>query len=71
MKRRATCATLALAVLASAALGAEPDFGALDVHRYDPPKIAPAFRLPDLGGKTVGLEDVRGKVALLYFWATW
>ncbi|HXG96276.1 MAG TPA: redoxin domain-containing protein [Gemmatimonadales bacterium] len=33
--------------------------------------FAPAFTLPDLGGKPVRLEDYRGKVALVNFWASW
>ena len=33
---------------------------------------APAsFTLPTLGGQRVSLEAQRGKVVLLYFWATW
>jgi len=33
--------------------------------------FAPAFALPDLGGKPVRLEDYRGKVTLVNFWASW
>jgi thiol-disulfide isomerase/thioredoxin len=32
---------------------------------------APSFTLPDLGGRRVSLEQYRGKVVLLDFWATW
>ena len=34
-------------------------------------KIAPDFALPDLGGKTVTLSALRGKVVFLNLWATW
>ncbi len=33
--------------------------------------IAPPFALQTLDGKNLKLEDYRGKVVLLYFWATW
>jgi peroxiredoxin len=34
-------------------------------------KAAPAFALQDSSGKTATLENYRGKVVLLDFWATW
>ncbi|MBI4011778.1 MAG: redoxin domain-containing protein [Candidatus Rokubacteria bacterium] len=65
-------AVVLVAVLAAApAVTAAPDFAALQVQPYDPPKPAPAFALPDLDGKTVRLADQQGKVVLLFFWATW
>jgi cytochrome oxidase Cu insertion factor (SCO1/SenC/PrrC family) len=59
---------LALMPLAAAAA---PDFAALDIQRYQPPKPAPEFALPDLNGRQVRLADLRGKVVLLFYWATW
>ena len=32
---------------------------------------APALKLPDLQGGTVDLADLRGRVVLINFWATW
>ncbi|RPH74338.1 MAG: hypothetical protein EHM88_22955 [Candidatus Rokuibacteriota bacterium] len=43
----------------------------MDIQRYDPPKPAPEFSLPDLDGRPVKLSDFRGKVVLLFYWATW
>ena len=34
-------------------------------------KPAPSFTLQDSAGKTVSLENFRGRVVLLDFWATW
>jgi thiol-disulfide isomerase/thioredoxin len=33
--------------------------------------FGPAFALPDLTGKPVSLQDYRGKVTLVNFWASW
>jgi len=43
----------------------------MGVVPYEPPKPAPALTLPDLQGKTVRLTDLKGKVVLAFFWATW
>ena len=32
---------------------------------------APPFTLEDVTGRSVKLEDFRGKIVLLNFWATW
>ena len=61
---------VAATVVATSALAA-PDFGSMQVVPYDPPKPAPAFSLPDLDGKERHLSDLRGKVVMLFFWATW
>jgi len=34
-------------------------------------RAAPGFKLPDLFGKEVSLDQFRGKIVLLDFWATW
>jgi cytochrome oxidase Cu insertion factor (SCO1/SenC/PrrC family) len=60
----------ALLAVAVAAAGA-PDFAGMQVQRFDPPKPAPAFELPDLAGRPQRLADLRGKVVMLFFWATW
>lgn len=34
-------------------------------------RTAPQFTLQDLAGREVSLEDYRGKIVILDFWATW
>lgn len=58
-----------IALLVGAALVSVGVWVALRAPRG--PVLAPAFVLPDLTGKVVRLDDLRGKVVLLNVWATW
>jgi cytochrome oxidase Cu insertion factor (SCO1/SenC/PrrC family) len=72
--RRLAPALLGAAVLltvARAAPAAGPDLAALGLQAYESPRPAPAFSLPDVVGRTWNLAQLRGKVVLLFFWATW
>ncbi|MDH5526569.1 MAG: TlpA family protein disulfide reductase [Nitrospirota bacterium] len=46
-------------------------FTRAQILRVDTDRAAPSFELPDLQGTTVTLEDYRGKLVVLNFWATW
>ena len=50
---------------------APPAWEKMGVQAYESPRPAPAFALPALDGRTVKLEDQKGKALLLFFWATW
>jgi cytochrome oxidase Cu insertion factor (SCO1/SenC/PrrC family) len=67
--RRLTVVRLGAALLTVGGATAAPDYASRQVQPYQPPK--PAFAVPALDGGTVRLEDFRGKVILLFFWATW
>ena len=72
MIRWSPVVVLALTLLIVGGAGAAgPDFASLQVQPFQPPKPAPAFALPALDGRTVRLEDLRGKLVLVFFWATW
>ena len=72
MKHRPAAVFVALTLLLPMVVAAgAPDFTALGIQRYDAPKAAPAFTLPDLDGRKVQLADYKGKVVLLFYWATW
>jgi cytochrome c biogenesis protein CcmG/thiol:disulfide interchange protein DsbE len=71
MIRRTTVVVLALALLTVGGAEAAPGFASFRVQPFQPPKPAPAFALPSLDGRTIRLEDLRGKLVLVFFWATW
>jgi hypothetical protein len=53
-------------------LTADVDFLAkMGVTRVAKGVDAPDFTLPDLQGKNRSLEEFRGKLVMLNFWATW
>ena len=77
MSRRPLAASIliAAALWAGAAAAqptaAPPAWEKLGVQAYESPRPAPTFALPALDGRTVRLEDQKGKALLLFFWATW
>ncbi len=72
MTCRGALVAVALTVLVgAAAVAAALDLAGIGAQPYEPPRSAPAFTLPDLDGQATRLEDLRGKVVLLYFWTTW
>ncbi len=68
----AVALTLACLALGGAAAAADPldalmrDFGVGPLSGVPSPVV-----LPDLAGQLVTLEGQRGRVVMLYFWATW
>lgn len=68
--RRGVVAALALCF---ALLGAAPVARAagMDVVLFKKPMATPQMHLVTVGGRTIHLRDLRGKVVLLNFWATW
>lgn len=68
---RGLVAGIATTVLIAGLAAAAADFASVNVQPYTPPKSAPPFSLPDLDGRTQSLADLRGKLVMLFFWATW
>ncbi|MBA5865795.1 MAG: redoxin domain-containing protein [Nitrospira sp. CR1.3] len=54
-----------------AAADAGSQFPAAQRGIVKPGEAAPNFQLRDIEGRMVALSDLRGKVVLLNFWATW
>jgi len=76
MRRSIAAGSLIAAALWTAGAAAQPvaappAWAKMGVQAYESPKPAPAFALPALDGRTVRLEDLKGKALLLFFWATW
>ncbi len=79
MRRAARLAVAGLATLSAVlsavapSLAAPPSEALLAELKLVPGRGAtpPAFSLPDLDGRVVSLASLRGRVVLVYFWATW
>jgi peroxiredoxin len=70
------CGAGALAALGSPALGESPSLTAdqlarLDLAGYARSTVPPEFSLRTPGGQVVSPAQLRGKVVILNFWATW
>jgi thiol-disulfide isomerase/thioredoxin len=76
MRRKAVCqvttivAALGLLLGGKAADAREHLFEAMGMAKVSP-KVAPTFTLPTADGQQVSLQQYRGKVVFLNFWATW
>ncbi|MEE9147837.1 MAG: redoxin domain-containing protein [Candidatus Tectomicrobia bacterium] len=56
----------------SSLMAAAPDYmAALGIQRFDGDRDALDFTLATVDGKKIRLRDLKGKVVLLNFWATW
>jgi peroxiredoxin len=56
---------------AVSAVGLQPWFAAMGIHRPVEPAVAPDFTLVTLEGRPLALRELRGKLVMLNFWATW
>lgn len=65
------CGLLLAASWAGAAERPPDVFEKFGVVEFTEGQRAPAFALKDLTGRTVTLEDFKGKVVAVNFWATW
>ena len=74
MMRLAIAGTAVFLMIALAGIGGAAAPEILPVAERNGVKLgepAPNFRLRDMNGHLVTLSDLRGKVVLLNFWATW
>lgn len=72
--RLVTAGTVLCLIVAVIGLGgaSAPDvFPVAGRNAVKPGEVAPNFQLQDLQGRFVSLSELRGKVVLLNFWATW
>lgn len=71
LPRLAAAATLLAAAVAAPAAAQAPDFASVGAQAYEAPRPAPVLALPGLDGQPRSLAELRGKVVLVVFWATW
>ena len=67
--RSAARCSVALSALLVLLLGGCADSG--EWTRLEPPRPAADFTLPQLDGPPITLSELRGRVVLVEFWATW
>lgn len=67
------CSLMALSCLTMVplAMAEEPPAPLSGLQKPEGVRLAPPFLLKDLDGKERGLEQYKGRVLLVHFWATW
>ena len=60
-----------LAALMFLLLSAGPAMASADLGFYDGPRIVPKVAFQDGQGRKLTLDDFKGKLVVLDFWATW
>jgi len=75
MRRGALTSAIALSVALlsplAAAIASPEAMKALGIVEMRQPTPAPDVSMPTLGGTRVAMKDLRGKLVLVNFWATW
>lgn len=76
MRYRLTCQGMILICLAGALTSAaiamgEDDFSRLKLSRAGAGTLLPPFELTTVDGQSIAFSQLRGKVVVLNFWATW
>jgi len=68
---RAPPTLIAFLLLCAGLIVSAPSFSAQTFGELDRPVPMPSFRLPSLDGKGGGDADLRNKVTIIRFWASW
>lgn len=71
MRTKSINILLAVAAIGAVAFLADREEAAGSDEAVNPPKPAPVWELKDLAGNTIKSVDLKGKVVILDFWATW
>ncbi|MFC1748383.1 peroxiredoxin family protein [Pseudomonadota bacterium] len=71
MRKKLPLLCLLVAMLSPAASVFADPYAAMKITRLVEPIPAPAFTISNLNGDETSLDDYKGKLVLLNFWATW
>ncbi len=71
MRRFATVLVSVIVVLTCSTPIVRAQFSEAGVEKFRAPVEAPDFTLPEIGGGRISLKELRGKVILLNFFASW
>jgi len=70
-RMRSIAPLISFLLLCAGLSGSAPSFSAQTFGELDRPVPMPSFRIPSLDGKGGSDADLRNKVTIIRFWATW